>query len=64
MPANDDPELLRLKEEALAARQRLERLGKGFQDPEVLRHAKDIWKEARAEAAQYATWHRLRRARA
>ncbi len=63
MPVNDDPELLRLQEAALAAHKRLERLGEAFQDSEVLRHAEDIWLEARAEASQYANWHKLRPSR-
>jgi hypothetical protein len=58
MPISKDPELARLQDLALAASQRFERLGQGFvQDSEVVRHAKDIWLEAKAAASDYANWH-------
>jgi len=56
MPS-EDPELLRLQGLALAARQRFVRLKECLHEPEVLRHAEDIWLEARAAAAEYEDWH-------
>jgi hypothetical protein len=54
MPISKDPELARLQDLALAARQRLERLSQGFDhDSEVVRRAKDIWLEAKVAASDY-----------
>jgi hypothetical protein len=59
MPVSKDPELARLQDLALAARQRFQRLGSGFvQEGEVVRHAKDIWLEAKAAASDYANTHK------
>lgn len=47
----DNSELFRLQAEEQAARERFYVMERGIRDPDVLRHAKDIWDEAQAALA-------------
>ena len=50
---SEDPKLLRLRLLEMDARRRYLRLDEYFYAPDVLRHAKDIWMEARAATIDY-----------
>ncbi len=53
---SQDPELLRLQVLAMEAYERFSRLA-GFQNSEVLEHAREIWLEARTAYQRYAQCH-------